>query len=62
MTAEEKESKKKKKVYARQGAGRDSRYQEGKEQVCGRIKILAFLKGTIRVCNLGDTNAFSDLV
>ena len=59
MTAEKKRSKK---VYARQGVGRDSRYQGGKEEFCGRIKISAFLKGPIRVSSLGDTSAFSDLV
>lgn len=59
MTAEKKRSKE---VYARQGVDRDSRYQGGKEQVCGRIKILAFLKGTIRVSSLGDLSAFSDPV
>lgn len=59
VTAEKKRSKK---VYARQGVGRDSRHQGGKEQVYERIKILAFLKGTMRVSSLGDISAFSDSV
>lgn len=44
--------KKARKVYARQ---RDSRYQRGKQEVCGRTKTLLFLKGPALSALLGTS-------